>query len=225
MAWTRVSNSSAESTGWAQSLSFNFTTSTGTNSILIVSTGTYDTSIDTVTAVTFNGVSMTNAVSTPNSTNACSTVWYLTNPPIGTYAVVCTFGGGDTWVLGAVAAATQFDGIDQNTPLRASTAATNSSSAVQNPYVDVPNCSVNDLVYGACLRNGSDLTPADSSDWTQYNTNDNEIGSGTYANGTAGTVQLNWTSGAVSDWAACGCAFITASTSVASRRTLLGVGV
>lgn len=225
MAWARVNNTTYENPSWASSMSFSHTVNAGSNRLLIVSVGLWDNG-DSVASVTYNSVSLTKAIDTDVFTTWKPSVWYLVAPDIGTYTVVVNFSGGDSAVLGAVAGATTFTGIHQTTPLRGSTATGNLNySTIQNPYVDIPNCVANDLVYGVCIRNGSDLTPADTSDWTQYNSADGEIGSGTYTNATTGTVQLNWTSGATDNWGCAGAAFIPSVDSLATRRTLLGVGV
>lgn len=225
MAWSRINNTSYENPSWASSMTFSHTVSAGSNLLLLVSVALWDNG-DYVTGVTYNNFTMNKAIDTDIFTTWKPSLWYLVAPATGTNNVVVSFGGGDSSVLGAVAGATTFTGIDQTTPLRPSTATGFLDySTIQNPYVDIPNCVANDLVYGVCIRNGSDLTPADTSDWVQFNNTDGEIGSGTYTNATTGTVQLNWTSGSIDNWGCAGAAFVPASSAtLASRKTLLGVG-
>jgi len=67
-------------------------TVTGSNTILVVHL-LYHNSSETITGITYNGVSMTNAVSVTNpaNTNYRDSKWYLVNPTTGTHNIVATW--------------------------------------------------------------------------------------------------------------------------------------
>lgn len=219
MAWARVNASSTEVPSFTASWSFLHTVNTGSNKLLIVGISIYDTD-DHVASVTWNGTPCSKAIDSWDIDTGIApkaAIYYLVNPAVGTYPVNIVFGGGAGFVAGCVAGASTWTGIDQATPLR-----TGATGVVQttstDPNVNVVGCSVDDLVYGVVIRNGSTLSTADSEDWLKYNTNDNEIGGGAYQNGTAGTVQVNWTSAVSTDWSSVGVAFRTAVDAQSSQR-------
>lgn len=88
-------------------------TVTGTNTFLWVSTiGGIGT--DNVTAVSYNGVSMTKVGSALTSGDRYSTGWYLINPATGTHNIVIT-GGAQSWGVGV-----SYTGVEQSSPIDAS---------------------------------------------------------------------------------------------------------
>lgn len=70
--------------GW----SWNHTIGSGNGRLLVVCTGFYDGGGGySTTSVTFNGVSLTKATGS-SSGGHYADIWYLINPPVGTYAIV-----------------------------------------------------------------------------------------------------------------------------------------
>lgn len=222
MAWARVDAVHSEMPQFQSSYTISYTRPTASNALLVVSTAFWDS--NSTSTVTYNGVSMTKAYNSDYGEVYHSEIWYLAAPASGTNDVVLTFTG---TVADLVVGVSTFSGIDQSTPFRSGSVGyvTTVGTSSTSPYVDVINCVANDLVYGVCIRNGSVLSGADTEDWVEYHDADNVIGAGCYTNGTNGTVQVNWSMTGTVEWATCGVAFIPASDSLATRRTLLGVGV
>lgn len=87
-------NSTSNSQGGnVSSFSFNHVVGSGSNRILFVGTTFRGGTALHVTAVTYNGVSMTQIGSTQSATNAISNMWYLISPATGTNAVAVTLSG------------------------------------------------------------------------------------------------------------------------------------
>jgi len=79
--------------GAAQSsLSWSHTTGSGSNRVLIVALNVGEVSSDPITGVTYNGVAMTRGASDYYWTGPMNwlSIWYLVNPPSGTYTVVAS---------------------------------------------------------------------------------------------------------------------------------------
>lgn len=104
------------------------------NSVLILLW--VETAGNTQTSATFNGVSLQKLVS--SATNASASIWWMTNPPIGTYPVVIS-GSNDNHCL--VALSVTGLNIGQN-PLSASLAFTASS----NVFLSLTPPSANSLI-------------------------------------------------------------------------------
>lgn len=110
-----LTNQSTAKIPSGSSLTFSATVSSG-DTILVVFG--YQVQLGPATlSATFNGVSMTTAESVLFGTNRAE-VWYMVNPPVGTYDVVITSGG----TLGGYLAgyALSFSGVDVTSPILSS---------------------------------------------------------------------------------------------------------
>lgn len=111
-----ASNGSSNSSpfGW------NHTVGAGTNRLLVVGVSLRNSSAQTVTAATFNGVALTPLVQRSNGTDARVEIWYLANPAVGTFPIQITYNNGNTRVVGGavsltgVQTANPFDGTATN---------------------------------------------------------------------------------------------------------------
>ncbi len=98
------------------SVRWNHTTSNQTDRLLLVSVSVIDSTIDRVSSVTYSGQNLTQV---PGGTRACSAgcrseVWYLINPPVGTFSVSVYMSG--TSSPGIVVNGATFYNVDQVNP-------------------------------------------------------------------------------------------------------------
>ena len=122
-----VKTSSNQST-----ISFQHTTGTGTNRLLIVGVSIKE--AKTVSSVTYNGLALTKAGAVSNSGNARAEIWYQVAPPSGTSNVVVKISGNSDIVIGAAT----FTGVNQTTPLGTFASQTGSTSTASVVAVSAP---------------------------------------------------------------------------------------
>ena len=91
------------------------TVGAGTNRVLLVSLGN-ESDVSSGWTVTFNGVALTRFDSQSVAiTSATQSIWYLLDPPVGTFNLFV--GVGSWYAATAAVSAAVFDGVDQTTPL------------------------------------------------------------------------------------------------------------
>jgi len=113
----------------ASSISWNHTTGTGSNRLLLVAVGVHKATglPTTVTSVTYDGAALTQVTTAVYTSNpqVRTYVFRLVNPTSGTKTIVVNFAGATLSVAGAVT----YTGVDQSTPIQTSNTATGSSTA------------------------------------------------------------------------------------------------
>jgi hypothetical protein len=111
----------------SNSVLFALTNTSGANKLLIVSIAGQQPSA--TSTVTFNGLPLLQLVNLSNPSQTRVNVWYLANPPIGTYNIVVNNSQNDNAVIGA----TVFTRVNAGNPFGSVTTATgNSTTATVN---------------------------------------------------------------------------------------------
>ncbi|HZQ20715.1 MAG TPA: C25 family cysteine peptidase [Terriglobales bacterium] len=176
-----TSSASAELTRGATTdfLSFTHTTSAA-NMVLVVSVSmNTSTRAATVTSITYNGVALTSAGNHLASSRRTE-IWYLINPPVGTFPVVVTETiptGGGNGAVGTVAAATTFTGADQVAPIRAYASNDSGATADANAWVTVPSATNDYVVDTLAVTSGitaSISSPAQTQQWAATSAGGNQ---------------------------------------------------
>jgi hypothetical protein len=103
----------AATTGYPTSITYSLTVGSGNNRILIVSVQFWGGSSSTF-GVTFNGVALSQAVFFVSSVYGCG-IWYLINPPTGTYNIVVDNSVSLCITVGSCA--TCYSGVEQTSPI------------------------------------------------------------------------------------------------------------
>jgi hypothetical protein len=165
---------------------------------LIVGVAINNTSRQTVSSVTYGGVSMTQVPggTATQGTLARAELWYLTNPPTGANDVVVTFSANAISRAGAIS----FTGVNQATPLGTANGANNRTSTAT---VDVSSATNEVVVDVVAMESTSATISAGANQNLGF---DSDAGStniragGSYEAG-AGTVTMSWTISSSKDWA------------------------
>jgi hypothetical protein len=129
---TQLISSSPSTATWTHTCS-------GTNRLLIVSSGYDANQLEHLTSVTYNGISLTKIITvglSPSNDYGLE-LWYLVNPPAGSFTVSITW---NTFTLFSSAASLSFTGVNQTTPIGNfnSTASNNSlteTTSVNNAWI------------------------------------------------------------------------------------------
>lgn len=107
-------------------LAWNHTIGTGNERLLVVCAGVADTADTNISGITFNGVSMTKAKGQSSATIVVgAVVYYLINPPVGTYQVSMSITSSDQ----CYGVSASFYGIDQSNPLHTTAGGTAGTGA------------------------------------------------------------------------------------------------
>ena len=187
--------SSGTTTG--SSITISHTTS-GSERLMLVGVSINNDNFETVSAITYNGVSLTYVNSETQSDDARVEIWKLVDPPTGTNNVVITFSA--DLIRYAVAGVITFTGVDQTDPL-GTFAGNNATSNSAN--VTVPSAS-GELVLGVfSCETCNSVTfslPADEQ-WNFIAGNGNEIGSGSTIESASPQVTINASLGTSDHWA------------------------
>jgi hypothetical protein len=179
------------------SLTISHTTS-GTDRLMLAGVSINNTNFETVSSITYNGVSLTYVNSEIRADDARVEIWQLVDPPVGTHDVVITFSA--TVTRHAVAGVTTFTGGDQTDPLGAF-AGNNATSNSAN--LTVPSAS-GELVLGvlSCETCTSvTFAPPADEQWNLIAGNGVEIGSGLTVEGAGAGVTINASLGTSDYWA------------------------
>lgn len=170
-------------------MSWSHTVGTGSNRLLVVGLADNVTGANQATSITYAGQNMTRQVLNGGG-NPISEIWTLLAPPSGTAMIVVTF----PIALDAVGGSVSFTGVDQTTPIRASSQAR--SSAQTNVTVSTSiTSSVGDLVIDAVANTGPNAGGAAAAGqterWNLLNPSSN-FGGGSTKPGDAGSTTMTW---------------------------------
>ncbi len=164
-------NTAAELTGpGTQTLNFNHrTANAGVNRLLIVGVSLNITSdpTATVTGVTYNGVALTKVGAHNDAGNTRrAEIWYLLAPPTGNHAIVVSVNVPGALIVGAVAGATTFTGVDQTVPLGTFVSADGAGGG--NSQLDVPSV-VNGMIIDTLATGGDQTVTVPGPQVSQWN--------------------------------------------------------
>ena len=134
------------------SLSIPHTTS-GTDRLMLVGVSINNRKYETVSSITYNGISLTYVDSETQSDDARVEIWKLVDPPVGTYDVELIFSADLRRY--AVAGVTTFNGVDPTDPL-GTFAGNNATTNSANLTVTAVSSSV--LALSSTATGGSLLT-------------------------------------------------------------------
>lgn len=107
-----VNASSGQSGTTTTSFSFSHTVSAGTDKILIVG-AEIRSSADSFTSVTYNGVALTKISGITGASDVRAELWYLINPPVGTFSATLNASASRNLAGGAMS----FTGVHQTAPV------------------------------------------------------------------------------------------------------------
>ncbi len=199
-------------TTMSQAMSFTHETDVGTDCLIV----THAKQSGVISAVTFDGNPLTEAVTQDRGGNWDSGIWYLLSPPIGSFLVVLT-GTGDA---DHKAKGINLKGVIQSSPVRdtdgtPANAATSISSTVSS--------AVGDLCMDAfCLANSGVANWSMDAGQTLRNMHDTGNVPGQHAVSTepgAASVTMGWSgSNAINDLTHCMASFIPAAAAGEGRR-------
>lgn len=191
---THVSDSSGTSTG--TSISWAHTIASGTQRVLVVGIAVTDDD-EYPNAVSFGAQSMTRVAQQKGSGTEDINVslWSLVAPLVSTANIVATFSSSQTGIVGG---ASNFTGVYQSQPFRATATATGTDTT---PTVGISS-NANDIVVDVVAINGAPATTVGSGQTQQYDAaSDSSItGSGSREGGGA-SVTMSWSLDASQDWA------------------------
>ncbi|HEV2113268.1 MAG TPA: hypothetical protein VGR50_03910, partial [Terriglobales bacterium] len=174
--------------GGVATLTFNHTTNSTLNTVLIVgvSINLTNNNAITVSNVTYNGVGLTKINSAVNGTTVRMELWRLLAPATGTNSVVVTLAGiNNTSTEGVVAGATTLTGVDQTTPFGAFSSNTGTNN--NNPNITVASAATQ-LVFDVMATTGNRTVTAFSAPETaRWSLNSTAAVTGTDVTGAAST--------------------------------------
>jgi hypothetical protein len=202
-----TTNTSSDSRS-AAAFSHTISSSCATDGVLLVICATRGD--QGATAVTYDGQALTQEVTERAGTTSGDewvSIWYLTDPPLGTSTVSVTFAGSAS--PSSVVALSYF-GVDQSDPIGATASASVTTDSVL-PTVDINTTVAESVVVGGLAHHGGDTDPHDESGDVTAELYDFASGAATstdstYAGGeivttTTGTYTFEWTGAAADDWA------------------------
>lgn len=184
--------------GSGSSFSWSHTCS-GSNRVLLLGIGWYDTA-DTVSSITYNSVAMT-LVPSSTATNGQYTaaLYYLTDPTTGSNTISVTFTG-SVFDFGGVALSVT--GADQSTPLGTANTASGTSTT---PSVTITSAS-GELVLDTLIIAHSGTLTVGGSQTQRWNaiTGGGFIKGGASTEDGAASVTMSWSNSTSQDWAITG---------------------
>lgn len=157
----------------------------------------------TTNSVTYNGVSMTKAVeSIESSANRCE-LWYLANPATGANNIVVTFSTttDDGLVIGSIS----FTGVDNASPI-GTTANQVAGTTSNSPSIAITTANNNSYIVDCLYRNASTetATAPQTEVWGREDTYGTQGGAGSYKSfPTAGATTMGWSLGSSVLWIMC----------------------
>lgn len=188
-------DSSSSADGTSSPLTWSHTVGNGNRRILVVGVSIRKESDPrpTVTAVTFGGVALTQAVTRANDGKTSSDIWYLVSPAISTDTISVTTSSAPTNIVGG---ATSWFGIDIFSPIGVTaTAAGEDAAATLNI------AALSGMMAISCVSSVAPLTVNSPQTEAWADNNSFLRGSGGYlAGSTDGTVTLGWTVDSVQKW-------------------------
>ena len=176
------------------SLTVSHTTGTAANRLLLV--GVSDRENAGLT-VTYDGDPLEEYGHQVSSTNARTHIFYMVNPPSGTFNVVVT-ATSNNFDKGCIVGVMTFSGVDQNTPLNTYTGLYGSST---NPTLTNIPTAANELVFNVVALRKTNLTGVGTNQTSRWNiaSGDDMRGGGSTKPGPGTTTSMSWTS-ASGDW-------------------------
>jgi Glycosyl hydrolase family 26 len=171
--------------------SWSHTTTTNANRLLIVGISTGG-SNQTITSLTYNGISLTKITSVTPGNSIDSEMWYLKNPPSGTHSIAVTITGGATNIWGG---ASTYYNVDQTTPL--GTSATNTGTGTSSSVSVTSSTSqiiADTLATVTCAS--ATVGGGQMQGWISSNTCD----AGSHKAGAASSTSLSWRWGVNTGW-------------------------
>lgn len=220
MAVTVDATSSSGSIGAVSSFNWNHTTSSGSNTVLVVVvTKTNDTNDRTVTGVTFGADTLTrlqeNRVAAPSHNDA--DIWYEVNPTVQTAAITVTFNAGQNGTCEA--GAISFFGA--TTPNNATNLSDGSHNGTQTITVTSDSNSI--VVAGWSVNNSSWSAVSDNQIYRMAQTNDVAMNYGTGA--ASKNITATQAGTANSNGIACNVPAVAVAAAVSKYDNLLTLGV
>lgn len=181
----------ATSTGFenknnAKTITVSHTTGTGNNSLMIVGVSNREAGEITVT---YNDDALIEYGHEISSDNARTHIFYMINPPSGTFDVIVTTSG--DFDKGGIAGVMTFSGVDQNTPLN--NYASNSGNS-GNPTLSSIASSSNELIFDVvAFRNRELSAPGTGQTQRWYIASGDEIrGGGSTKPGSSNSESMTW---------------------------------
>ena len=207
--------------GETETIAFN--AGTGTNRVLLVCVQWVDQN-NTLTGVTYNGVSMTSMGTQITQGAIKMQLWRLAGPASGSNNLAVTMGAGDN-NSNALIAAWVANGVDQTTPTDGYTTNQGTASTANIVSTLTITSATNDYIavfYGS--YNGTATIAATPTNYTERQDGNNAVGLtlefGDAAGAASVATSATWDNGAFTvDWIALGCNLNQAST---SRKVIIG---
>jgi hypothetical protein len=196
IAWQATSGAHLGSgSGGGTPLVFTHTTSSGSNKILIVSAMLRNNVAGLITTATYNGHQLSLIREISQSSAERLKVWYMLEPPVGTYNVVIKYTGSHTGLDGA---ASTYAGVSQNRPYSSSTATGASNSVTAT--VTVPSAPGELVVDALGYHNGGSIAPQ-TGQILRYKQSYPNQSVGVSDNKGASSVTMSWTLQNPDTWA------------------------
>ncbi len=204
------------------SLTQSHTVGTGSNRLLIVAVTNYQ--VNTTTAVTYGGVSMTlinRSTGSVESLSQDTTLWYLVAPATGANNIVATLSGAASQYHSVHAMS--YTGVNQTTPIDSN--ATGTSAAATSLTLSTTVVAENCWLVGASFSRDTTITAGASTTLRGLNTSSLVSGADSNAVVATGSRSLIWNSSGSATWPG-GCivsiapAIITLSTDLVSYYKL-----
>ena len=187
---TLLWDSTTSTDGSGTSFTFSHTTGTGTNRLLLVGVSMQQGG-QSVSGVTYGGISLTQVSFRSNGTGGTSTrmeIWQLVNPPVGVTNVVVTLSATSQAAIGAAT----FSGVDQTTPFGTFVSATGNSAT---PSV-IATSAAGELVFDTMSsRNGATATQGAGQTLLWQDTAQANVTGGGSTEPGAASVTMSWTAG------------------------------
>jgi len=184
-------DNSASEVGSGSTSTLSFTTGSESNRLLLVTAETVAGSM--YTSITYDGDSLTQLATKTNDVHV--EMWYLLNPPSGTYNIVGTMNTADGNLIGA----TTFYNVNQSNPFGTVASSSGTTTGNQIATLNVTTTSTSQVVVDGIGTDGAD--PTSQSGQTQlWNQSGSWPTAAAEQTGTDGTVSMNWAVNA-SDWA------------------------
>lgn len=182
-----VSNTSVNTISNANTLTFFHTTSAGAYRMLMVGFSAQQPA-GLITSLSYNGQNLTKLNSAANSSQSRVEIWYLINPPVGTFPVVVNTNLVDNAVIGVQS----YTGVNPTTPFGTFA----SASGISTTATVNASSAVGELVYGVVAFNNGSTNLAVGAGQAEYwdgTVNSSIAGAGSTETGAA-SVTISWTS-------------------------------
>lgn len=172
-------------------------TCTGSQLILVVWVALWQdvAGTGTVTAITYNGVALTQAIPSTTSTSMAGEMWYLIAPTTGANTLSVTVTGATD---GIRVASGSFTGVDQTSPLGVTSTSTGASG---NPAVSITTATANSVaIAGLCRFANIAITATTFTNLQRANANSVTMVLDYNLNTTATTYTATETGATANDW-------------------------